>query len=162
MKEIVYTDVGEQDLDAIGPLWWKLRRHHQDRAPEYFAGDFARMPFELRKKILLEKAAKGAIYIDLARESDTRTIIGYCVSSVTEKKMGEIESIYVEEEYRRHGIGDSLMQRALNWLETQGVVRVVLGVGAGNEEVFPFYRQYGFYPRTTILEQVDKKGQRPV
>jgi hypothetical protein len=32
-------------------------------------------------------------------------------------------------------------------------------VGIGNEEVFAFYERYGFYPRQTVLERVEKKSK---
>jgi ribosomal protein S18 acetylase RimI-like enzyme len=32
----------------------------------------------------------------------------------------------------------------------------IIGVAEGNEQVFDFYKKYGFYERTTILEQVTK------
>jgi ribosomal protein S18 acetylase RimI-like enzyme len=162
MVKVVYTEISEKDLDMISPLWKKLRQHHIDRSSPYFAGQLEKMTFKLRKKILLEKAGNGAIYIDLARDKSGNTVTGYCVTTVNDKKVGEIESIYVEEKYRRHGIGDNLMKRALLWLEGHGATRIILGVAAGNEEVFPFYRRYGFYPRATILEQVEKKAAHQI
>jgi ribosomal protein S18 acetylase RimI-like enzyme len=155
---IEYIETDERDLDLIADLWWKLRQHHKMRAPEYFAGQFEKMPWNLRKKLLLDKTGNGgAIRIDLAQDENSKVLVGYCVSSVTEKKQGEIESIYVEEEYRKNGIGEAFMQKALRWLKSQAVARIIIGVGAGNEEVLSFYRRYGFCPRTTILEQVEKK-----
>ena len=69
--------------------------------------------------------------------------------------LGEIESIYIEPDYRGSGIGDNLMKRALRWMDEYPVDKKVLTVGAGNEEVFAFYSRHNFYPRTTILEQIE-------
>jgi ribosomal protein S18 acetylase RimI-like enzyme len=154
---IEYTEADRQDLETIRGLWQELIAHHQALAPDYFASHYARMTFDLRKKDLLEKSGKGALRIDLARERATGELVGYCVSTISEHGQGEIDSIYVVQDYRRSGIGDTLMRQALGWMDECSVTKKVLAVGAGNEEVFAYYRRYGFYPRVTILEQVDNQ-----
>jgi ribosomal protein S18 acetylase RimI-like enzyme len=156
-SNIIYTETDARDLDLIGPLWRKLIKHHKERALKVFSRHYDRINFDVRKKQLLEKSGNGAILIDLARDGNTGALIGYCVSTVSEKKQGEIESIYIEAGYRRNSIGDNLMKRALKWLDARSVTKKIIGVAAGNEGVFAFYRRYNFYPRVSILEQVDTK-----
>ena len=79
------------------------------------------MTFELRKKELLEKSSNGITRIDIAKNGNTGVLIGYCVSIVSEKKEGEIESIFIEKDYRRHGIGDDFMKKALDWMDNLSV-----------------------------------------
>jgi RimJ/RimL family protein N-acetyltransferase len=147
--KIEYREINSNALDLIGLLWEKQREHHRAIA-NYFPDHFTQITFEVRKKQLLEK---GQLYIDLVRDPAAGGYVGYCVTSLTAAKMGEIESIYIEPGYRRSGIGDRLMTRALAWLEANSAGRRVLAVGEGNESVFAFYRHYRFYPRTTVLEQ---------
>jgi ribosomal protein S18 acetylase RimI-like enzyme len=156
MANIEYTETDRQELDLIVPLWQKLNEHHRLRSL-YFPGHYNRMTWDLRKKQLLEKSRDGAIRIDLARDGNTEALIGYCVSTISEKRQGEIDSIYIEEGYRRHGIGDNLMKRALSWLDDLSVKGKMLEVASGNEEVFAFYSRYDFYPRSTIMRQVETK-----
>jgi ribosomal protein S18 acetylase RimI-like enzyme len=139
-------------LDLIMPLWEKLRLHHLG-VSSYFKNHYNAVTLDLRKKQLVEKSQNGALRVDLARNWDTKEYIGYCVTSITPEKQGEIDSIYIEKNYRGLGIGDELMTRALKWLDARSVKKKILGVGEGNEGVFAFYRRYHFYPRTTILEQ---------
>lgn len=153
MAKIEYTVMEAQSLDLIGDLWRKTKEHHRARS-QHFTDYFDRMTFDLRKKELLEKSSKGVIHIDLARDINTGELIGYCVSTVSEDKQGEIDSIYIEPDYRQSGIGDNLMKRALGWMDEHSVTKKVLEVGAGNEDLFTFYHRYNFYPRITILEQV--------
>lgn len=68
--------------------------------------------------------------------------------------MGEIESIFIEKECRGFGLGDKLMTRALKWLDKNGADNKIIGVAEGNEKVLEFYKRYGFYKRTVILQQV--------
>jgi diamine N-acetyltransferase len=46
------------------------------------------------------------------------------------------------------------MKKALKWMDDLAVTGRIIGVGAGNEEVFPFYARYGFYPGVTILRSI--------
>jgi ribosomal protein S18 acetylase RimI-like enzyme len=151
---IEYIETGEQGLELIKPLWLKLNELHKKLSP-HNATHFHGMTFERRKADLLKKSAGGTLHIDLARDGETKELIGYCVTTINTEKHGEIESIYIESDYRRNGIGDMLMKKALNWLEEQSVTRRIIAVAAGNEDVFEFYQRYGFYPRATILEQAE-------
>jgi diamine N-acetyltransferase len=149
---IEYIETDQSGLDSIGFLWEKLNEHHRIRS-HYYAGHFTRMTFEIRKKGLLEKAQKGQLRIDIAKDKQTENVIGYCISSITEDKQGEIESIFIESDYRRQNIGDVFMKKALKWMNSFSVAKIIIEVGAGNEEVFGFYARYNFYPRVTILSQ---------
>ncbi len=82
--------------------------------------------------------------------------IGYCVTSLSPEKTGEIESIFVEEEYRALGIGPALVTRALAWLNENGSVRNRVPVCDGNEEVWNFYKKFGFHLRMMVLEQMNE------
>jgi len=149
-KEIEFLEKDQNGLDIIQPLWEKLNAHHIT-VSKYFKDTRAVTTFDMRKKQLMEKSYEGALRIDLARDAATKEFIGYCVTSVDREKQAEIESIYVEKDYRLSGIGDSLMTRALAWLETVTVKKTILGVAEGNEGVFAFYRRHNFYPRVTVL-----------
>ena len=149
-KEIEFLEKNQNDLDIIRPLWEKLNAHHIT-VSKYFKDSRAATTFDMRKKQLMEKSYQGALRIDLARDAATKEYIGYCVTSVDQAKQGEIESIYVEKDYRLSGIGDSLMTRALGWLENVTLKKTILGVAEGNEGVFAFYQRHNFYPRVTVL-----------
>jgi ribosomal protein S18 acetylase RimI-like enzyme len=143
MREITYTVTDAENIDIIRPLWKKLIVHHQERVRHF--------------KRLLEHAKTGTLRIDLAHDADKGKVVGYCVSTIDDKKQGEIESICVEPSYRRSGIAGNLMEKALKWMDEMSVEKKILVVAAGNEEVFAFYEEHGFYPRGTILEQVKEE-----
>jgi diamine N-acetyltransferase len=104
---------------------------------------------------LLEKYQNGAILVDVAKEKNK--LVGYCISTVSAKNEAELESIYIEKEYRKLHIGVKFMKTALAWMDTHGATRKIIGGAAGNEEALGFYEKYGFYPRIHILQQADSK-----
>ncbi|MDP3396693.1 MAG: GNAT family N-acetyltransferase [Methanoregula sp.] len=106
------------------------------------------------QKAYFEKnASTGTVRLDLARDPVTDRFVGYCVSSISPDNTGEIESIFVEPDYRLHHIGSNLISRALDSMDACGVRRKRVSVGDGNEEAWVFYRKFGFYARMTILVQ---------
>jgi hypothetical protein len=48
------------------------------------------------------------------------------------------------------------MQQAIDWLTEEGIETQKLLVGAGNEEVIGYYKQFGFYPLHIVLQRKDK------
>ena len=139
-------------LDRLEPLWEGLRDHHRARAGR-FAAWFARQTFAWRRDELLRKSAGGALLVEIARDLDAGTDVGYCVSSLDAEGQGEIESIFIEEAYRRSGLGGRLLRGALDWLAEKGAKDVKIVVACGNEEALGFYARYGFFPRTYVLRK---------
>jgi ribosomal protein S18 acetylase RimI-like enzyme len=119
-----------------------------------FKQHYQGMTFEKRKADLQSKAAGGEMRVDLAIDEASGTNVGYCVSSLNKEKLGEIESIFVDLHYRGVGVGDSLMKKALCWMNQKGAVAKIVEVGVGNEQALGFYARYGFLPRKTVLRQV--------
>lgn len=154
--KIEYREIDAGAIDLIESLWEKLREHQGARSP-HFAQHYANRTWRARKTELLEKARTGALCIDLAKDLDTRKVVAYCVSTVSSKGKGCLESIFVELDYRGNGIGDSLMLRALEWMNNRQAKTVVLEVGVGNEAVIAFYNRYDFYPRTILLQQSHRR-----
>jgi ribosomal protein S18 acetylase RimI-like enzyme len=151
--KIEYSEISARDLDIVGPLWEKLRKHQEVRS-HHFAQHYASRTWKARRTELLEKAGTGAMHIDLAKDLDSGEVIAYCVSIVSANGEGFLESIFVEPNYRENGIGHNLMQKALDWMNDKQAQTIVLEVGVGNETVLSFYSHYNFYPRTIILQKV--------
>lgn len=156
--EVIYIEANEQSIELIGPLWEQLNEQHRLSSP-HFKSHYETFIFEKRKKDLLDKAKNGLMHIVLAKDTDGGRYIGYSISTLSmdsDLAAGEVDSIFVEKAYRSHGIGDLLMKKSLKWMEGQGASVIRVSVAAGNEAVWPFYERYGFYPRSTMLEQVKK------
>ena len=57
---------------------------------------------------------------------------------------GELRALYVLRAAQDTGLGQTLMETALRWLEAQGRTPVWLGVWSGNIKAQRFYERYGF------------------
>lgn len=154
---VSYIETDEKDLDLIAPLWHKLRLHHKERAREAFKSHFDQFTFKERKNQLLDRAKNGAMLVNLAKNNQTGDYIGYCVSRIDAEKHAELESIFIEKDYRKLGIGGHFMKIAVNWMDKHGAIEKNIVVAGGNEEAFGFYEKYGFYPRAHILRQAEIK-----
>ncbi len=65
----------------------------------------------------------------------------------------KIFQLYVRPGHQRKGIGNELMDGAINHFASDPVRRVVLEVEKENQKGVSFYRKYGFaYPREMVIE----------
>ena len=151
MEGIVYLEGEQELLDHVGPLWEKLNEIHRKNT-KYFQQRYANLTFSARKEALLEKVAGSSLMrVELAKDVQRDVIIGYCICTVNRQRVGEVESIYIEEAYRGKGAGNRLMENAFQWMDSLGVKTKTMGVAVGNEGTYSFYSRYGFYPRITYL-----------
>jgi ribosomal protein S18 acetylase RimI-like enzyme len=136
------------NLHLIEPLWEKLNALHHEKST-HFKNHFVRQTFE-------ERSAKWrglpeeCVYIGAAREKENGSIVAYCVCSV-QGESGELDSIYVEPEYRGQNIGRKLAANGLAWLKQRGCRYIDVLVAEGNETALPFYEKLGFGVRGTVL-----------
>jgi ribosomal protein S18 acetylase RimI-like enzyme len=85
-------------------------------------------------------------------------VIGYLVgylrqsSSLRPVRIAELESMYVQKEYRGQRVGQQLVRRFLEWSRKQGTERVSVTAYAANEEAVSFYKRMGFIPKNLTLE----------
>jgi diamine N-acetyltransferase len=60
------------------------------------------------------------------------------------KKVGEIHEIFVKSELKRRGIGQMLMDAAMEYIKDKGLDTFELWVGKTNETAIKFYKKLGF------------------
>lgn len=144
------TDISE--IELIRPLWNQLNEHHHVNA-RVFRDLYDHWTFDDRKDCFRKISETGLLQLDVAQDPASGKYVGYCISSLSYDKFGEIESLFVEKTSRSQGIGTELMIRALSWLDKNGSVRNRVPVAEGNEDAVLFYRKFGFHPRMTVLEQ---------
>lgn len=143
-------------LDNVREMWEALNNYHCERST-HFKEHYLSMTFQKRKYGLLKKIQGGGkLHIDVAVDLASDKSIGYLISTITAAKTGEVDSIFVESDYRGLGIGATLMKKALEWINQEGAIEKIVEVSVGNEQAWGFYAKYGFLPRKTMLKQIKK------
>jgi GNAT superfamily N-acetyltransferase len=149
--KVRFVSGGEELLESLHPLWIRLREHVIARSTN-FPKEMSKLTWEERKSEILCKGRGTSILVDMAID-DGGHPVGYCISTITPSKEGEIDSIFVEGEWRGKGLGGQLMDRAVRWLDESGAQVNRLVATWGNDEVLGFYAKHGFLPRRIVLER---------
>jgi ribosomal protein S18 acetylase RimI-like enzyme len=135
-------------IDELQYLWEGLRDYHNTLSKRT-----GPVTFQDRAKQFREKSIDGKLYILVAHDEEEDRKIGYCISSIINTNEGEIDSLFILDEYRSHGIGDSFVIRTMEWFEQNHIKDIKIAVQYENEAVLGFYRKYDFFPRSIILKK---------
>ena len=107
------------------------------------ASDIARLYHYFKKYFLI------AVIHKEEEKEEGYDIIGFIAGAVRDGH-GHVSGIAVEREYRRQGIGGSLLQRLYEEFYNDGFERVTLEVRKSNKEAIRFYEGQGFKPAFVI------------
>jgi len=156
MDDYSYIQGNQGHLDLIRPLWDKLNAWHYDQA-DSFIQRFRNVDWDKSKREMIDDSA--VMLVDYVLDQANNRNIGFCISRVykNDRDIGEIDSLYVEEDHRQAGIGKKLMERAIQWLDEQGAEKKRVLVVAGNEPLIEYYSQFGFQPLHIVLQRKDQK-----
>ncbi len=150
-SEIEFESGGAELLNSIEAMWLKLKAFHIDQFPTW-SESLQSGNFQDRQAGLREIADSGAILVEIAHNKDHH--IGFCVTTITNEGVGEIASLFVEQEARQQGLGTSFVDRSLRWLHDHKVETIVVDVMAGNTTALHMYQQAGFQSRVQHLQFV--------
>lgn len=147
---IIRKDISE--IGLIKPLWEQLNSVHIEKSI-YFKNKYEKFTFDDRIESIYKKAQNGIIMFDMILDREIEQYVGYCLSSI-EDHSGEIDSIFIEESYRKHKLGHNLMKNALEWFESNSIKDIKINVVYANDEALSFYEKYGFCIGNYILKRV--------
>ncbi len=130
----ILRDLAAQDLDPM------LRMAAASaEAPQWTRPDY--------EKILLGPSADPvARYGVVAVRPSCREIslAGFAVATWLRQEAAEIESLVVEQGYRRRGIGTALVAACKDWAAKAGAASIRLEVRASNVAALGLYHRHGF------------------
>ncbi len=143
-----------RDLAAVGELGAALMRAHYAFDPLRFlepgSGDDAGYARFLASQLDEE----GAVVLVAERKG---RIVGYAYAAIEplswkdlRDECGFIHDLLVSDAARGGGIGEALLDAAIEWLREQGMPRVVLGTAAQNDRARRLFERRGFRP--TMIE----------
>ncbi|MCB2354223.1 GNAT family N-acetyltransferase [Clostridium estertheticum] len=146
--EIISKQIPIEKMEILREALDKLHKYHNSKS-EYFSGDYPRITFEERLEVYRKNAKLGKYRIELLIDAETNNIIGFCIAYI-KRICGKVEVLFVDEQYRRNGLGVKLMSSAMEWFGENHINDIELTVVYGNEAV-SFYQKLGFYPRSIIM-----------
>lgn len=144
---IIYKEIQISELPKIKHLWESLNQLHLEDSV-YFTEHYKQFTFEKRSARWMDFNDENILILI----AEAEVPVGYCISTRGMNNEGEIDSLYVDPEYRGKNIGKELTLRSLNWLKSNNCHPIRLAVSYGHESVLGFYKRIGFYPRLTVLE----------
>ena len=103
---------------------------------------------EMAAKSIWEDIKSQNIKYFVAKENGR--IISSCYISVIPnltrggKSIGFVENMITDVEYRRKGIGKTVMENAIKYAKEQNCYKVILHSGNKRTEAYPFYEKSGF------------------
>jgi len=92
MHPVEYRETDIAGIELIRPLWIQLNRHHHANA-RVFQEVYARWTFDECKVYFATVTERELLRIDLGYDPGRERYAGYCVSSLSEDRAGENESI---------------------------------------------------------------------
>ena len=144
MSEIIIRKAKKSDFDSIlklaKQLWDTEKVFFSNLKDDYFADEQA-------KSLLLKNILKRKNHFLVAEENNK--IIGYIYGYVSradlyKKKVGYIDQIVVDEEYRRQGICNKLMDSFTKIMKKYGCGYIELNAFKQNLPAVECYKKYGF------------------
>jgi ribosomal protein S18 acetylase RimI-like enzyme len=146
--EVITRQISLDQIEVLREPLDKLHEYHNSKS-KYFSGSYPRLTFEDRIEEYKKNSKIGEYRIELLTDSETNNIIGFCIA-YSKKISGKLEVLFVDEKYRRKGLGVKLMDSAMEWFSENHITDIELTVVYGNEAV-SFYQKLGFYPRSIIM-----------
>lgn len=93
------------------------------------------------------KQLANPLALFLIAETEESQSVGYLyahVDPLDHIQQGEIEVVFIREEYRRQGIAQELIRRVLQWMKAHQVIRVVTHIFAENQSSRKTFERLGF------------------
>ncbi|MFZ9024413.1 MAG: GNAT family N-acetyltransferase [Anaerohalosphaeraceae bacterium] len=149
---MIIREATKEDVPKIFPVWRELMEFHAERDLYWKLGEGAHEAFS---KHLIGVLEKEDTFVFVAYANDN--IIAYCRCSIvqrppvfaTPRQYGSFSELAVVPKYRRKGVGERMVEHAVEWFLAQGVLRIEVQVSVSNEISAHFWKKMGF---TTYLK----------
>ena len=153
-SDVVIRRATARDLAEMGELGAALMRAHYALDPLRFLEPGGGDNTGYSQFLASQLDEEGAVMFVAERQ---RKIVGYVYGAIEplswkdlRDQCGFVHDLVVGDGSRGGGIGDALLNSALEWLREQGMPRVVLGTAAKNDRARRLFVRRGFRP--TMIE----------
>lgn len=148
MDTVVLRPAKSADLSAIVSLWRESMALHGERDATFTPSANGDLVFE---QFVADRIDKSEAMVVIAEANGAVVAYGICVlrsrpDFFEPAQYGLITDIDVSEKWRRHGIGERVLDALCDWLVGRSVKRVEAEAVTANELSIGFWRKRGFEP----------------
>ena len=143
----------QEDTRAIVELWKELMDFHKERDQHFTRSADGHKRFA---EFVSGRMVHETSCVLVAEQQDE--IIGYCLATISKyppvyeyQEYGAIFDLAITEKYRRKGIGQALVEAALQWFSEQKIRRVEVRIATSNEVSTAFWKKIGFVPYLEVV-----------
>jgi len=148
--KIIKIKIGEakrKDINSIVEMGKSLADFHAGIDNYYKSGE---EQAESHRKWLLKNFGKRNFKVLIAK--DRNKLLAYGIAGIRKprsfvrpKKIGNIISLFVKEEYRKKGIGRQIFNKFLDWFKSQNIKHIEISADRRNKIAIKAYKKYGFF-----------------
>lgn len=147
MDHLVLRDARPNDRKALDKLFQEELRYHRELMPDAF-----NVPDIVVEESWLESILSDNVTFLVVAEYSEK-IVGAVLYKIVhqtgdiilkKRSYGYIEEMIVQEPYRRKGIGEALLDHAVESLKARQIKNIEINVWENNEIGMSFYEKYGF------------------
>lgn len=156
MDQVIVRRPTSRDLAALFALWKKQTDFHYELDPGYYTPSAADED-KMFEKYFTNALATNDPYFFVAE------VNGILVGFITYKKgqanyfdtviqeYGWVLELFIDSEYRDHGIGTKLMEEAAKFFKAEGLQYVKVEVSSHNTNAIQFYQKNGFVSHVDVM-----------
>jgi ribosomal protein S18 acetylase RimI-like enzyme len=147
MDDLILREARPNDRKSLDKLFLEELKYHRDLMPDAF-----KMPEIVVEENWLESVLNDNITFLVVAE-DSKKIVGAILFKIVDqagdiilkkRRYGYIEEMIVQESQRRKGIGEALLDHAVESLKAKQIKIIEINVWENNEIGMKFYEKYGF------------------
>jgi GNAT superfamily N-acetyltransferase len=153
-SDVVLRRAHPRDAAALGELGASLMRMHYAYDAQRFLEPGHGVEAGYAQFLGSQLDEEGSIVVVAERRD---RVVGYIFAAIEplswkelRGECGFIHDLLVTNEARQSGVGEALLDQAIEWLREQGMPRVVLGTAAQNDSARRLFERRGFRP--TMIE----------
>jgi GNAT superfamily N-acetyltransferase len=120
MRRTLMEVLGDEEGESLYSLDWLERRVRYHLDPDQ---------------------CKGQIFISVRADGQRQ---GYTIVRREEPALGLFSTTYVEQEWRRQGVAQALLERGEEWMRELGLTRAVSYTAADNQKLHRLYLNRGY------------------
>ncbi|MEE2786162.1 MAG: GNAT family N-acetyltransferase [Myxococcota bacterium] len=144
---ILVREASAHDLESISGLWRALIAHHEPLNPRLYGLE---AHSEVTYQALVRRQLRDAHGMVIVAV-DGQRIVGYLMGAegyrspvYTRRRVGMIYDMFVDPDYRRHGVGRRLVEAAVTTFRAAGLEDIQVNYDPTNEAARAFWSALGF------------------